>query len=94
MSVGVREVLADRGGDLQEAAARCGIHLVGHVDHAAGSQVRIVRHLDDDLAALDPVQRLRWPQFYGVWPRPSPKVPDGRDTAHTLRVLAHLLDPN
>ena len=35
----------------------------------------------------------RSPRSCGRWPRPFAEVPDGRHTVHTLRLLAHLLDP-
>ena len=50
---GLREVL----GDLEEAAARLRIHVIGHVDLAAGSQVRIEWRYDHSLAATGELLR-------------------------------------
>ena len=38
---------------------------------------------------------MRWPKLCGLWRTVAEtfaKVPDGRQTAHTLRLLAHFLD--
>ena len=48
---GGREVLGDRRGDLDEASPSQRGHLRGHVDHAAGTQMRVERNLDHDLTA-------------------------------------------
>src|SRR6476620_2286333 len=48
---GGREVLGERRGDLDEAPTCPLRHLGGHVDNPAGTQVRVERHLDDDLTA-------------------------------------------
>ncbi len=47
----------------------------------------------DELAALDPSQPREVAAALWSVVETFAKVPDGRDTAHTLRLLAHMLDP-
>ena len=46
----------------------------------------------DELAALDPQQRREVAAALRNVAETFAGVPDGRDTAHTLRMLAHMLD--
>ena len=46
-----------------------------------------------DLAALDPAQRRKVAKELRKVAETFAEVPDGRHTAHTLRLLAHILDP-
>ena len=46
-----------------------------------------------ELAALDPPQRREVPKELRMVAENLAGVPDGRNTAHTLRLLAHILDP-
>ena len=48
----------------------------------------------DDLAALDPPPRLEVAEELRKVAETVAEVPDGRHTAHTLGLLAHLLDPS
>ena len=48
----------------------------------------------DDLVALDPVQRHGAATALRQVAETFAGVPDGRHTAHTLGLLAHLLDPS
>ena len=48
----------------------------------------------DDLAALDPPQRRELAEELRKVAGTSAGVPNGRDTAHALRLLAHFLDPS
>ena len=52
-----REEPGDRGGNLEEFTTRRAGHLVGHVDDAAGPQVRIEGHLHHRLPAVDKLTR-------------------------------------
>lgn len=47
----------------------------------------------DDLAALDPSQRREVAKELREVAETFTQVPDGRHTAHSLRLLAHWLDP-
>ena len=47
-----------------------------------------------ELAALDPPQRREVPAALRGVAETFAGVPDGRHTAHTLRLLAHMLDPS
>jgi hypothetical protein len=47
----------------------------------------------DDLAALDPAQRREVAKALRTVAETFAEVPDGLHTAHTLRMLAHFLDP-
>jgi hypothetical protein len=46
-----------------------------------------------ELAALDPPQRREVAKELRKAAENFAGVPDGRNTAHTLRLLAHMLDP-
>ena len=46
-----------------------------------------------ELAALDPPQRREVAKELRKVAENFAGVPDGRNTAHTLRLLAHMLDP-
>ena len=48
----------------------------------------------DDLAALDPPQRREVAKELWKVAETFAEVPDGGHTAHTLGLLAHLLDPS
>ncbi len=48
----------------------------------------------DDLAALDPAQRRVVAEELRKMSETFAEVPDGGHTAHTLGLLAHLLDPS
>ncbi len=50
------------------------------------------RALLDELAALDPVTRREVAKKLRKVAETFAEVPDGRHTAHTLRMLAHMLD--
>jgi len=47
----------------------------------------------DDLAAWICRSGARWPRTCAWVAENFAGVPDGRNTAHTLRLLAHILDP-
>ena len=47
-----------------------------------------------ELAALDPPQRREVAAALRGVAETFAGVPDGRHTAHTLRLLAHMLDPS
>jgi ABC-type polar amino acid transport system ATPase subunit len=47
----------------------------------------------DELAALDPAQRREVAKELRKVAETFAEVPDGKHTAHTLRLLAHFLDP-
>ena len=47
----------------------------------------------DELAALDPAQRREVAKELRKVAETFAEVPDARHTAHTLGLLAHLLDP-
>ncbi len=46
----------------------------------------------DELAPSTPRSGMRWPRSCGKVAETFAEEPDGRDTAHTLGLLAHLLD--
>jgi len=46
----------------------------------------------DELATLDPAQRREVAKELRKVAETFAEVPDGRDTAHTLGLLAHMLD--
>ena len=48
----------------------------------------------DDLAALDPPQRRQVAKELRQMAETFAEVPDGRNTAHTLGLLAHWLEPS
>ena len=48
----------------------------------------------DDLAALDPSQRREVAEELRKVAETFAGVPDGRHTAHTLGLVAHMLDPS
>ena len=48
----------------------------------------------DDLAALDPAHRRMVAESLRKMSGTFAEVPDGGHTAHTLGLLAHLLDPS
>ena len=54
----------------------------------------VTRALLDDLAALDPPQRREMAAALRTVAETVAGVPDGRDTAHALGLLAHLIDPS
>ena len=47
-----------------------------------------------ELAALGPAQRREVAKVLRQVAETFAEVPDGRDTAHTLGLLAHMLDPS
>ena len=48
----------------------------------------------DELAAVDPSQRREVAKELRKVAETFAEVPDGRPTAHALRLLAHLIDPS
>ena len=52
------------------------------------------RTLFDELASLDLSQRREVAKELRTVAETFAGVPDGRHTAHTLRLLAHMLDPS